>query len=84
MILCFYYLNCVLFSICNSLWTKLADDILMIVPFFFLKKTYFGVSYKLSSGDSLHEMSNPVFWGKSKKKYFKMSSAEILTKHAVL
>ena len=28
--------------------------------------------------DNLHEMSNPVFWGK----YFKMSSAEIFTQHA--
>ena len=29
----------------------------------------------VSSGDNLHEMSNPVFW-KNKKKYLNMSSAE--------
>ena len=31
-----------------------------------------------SRGDNLHEMSKPIFWGKIKKKYFKMPSAEIL------
>ena len=29
----------------------------------------------ISIGDNLHEMSNPVFWGKQEK-YFSMSSAE--------
>ena len=32
-------------------------------------------------GDSLHEMSS-LFSRKNKKKYFKMSSAEIFTHHA--
>ena len=31
----------------------------------------------VSNGDNLHEMSNPVFWGKNKKEYFKLSSAQI-------
>ena len=31
----------------------------------------------VSEGDNLHEMSNPIFLGKIRK-YFKMSSAEIL------
>ena len=31
----------------------------------------------VSSGDNLHEMSNPIFWRK-KEKYIKMSSAEFL------
>ena len=30
---------------------------------------------KVSTGDNLHEMSNPVFW-EIYKKYFNMSSAE--------
>ena len=33
-----------------------------------------------SSGDDLHEMSDPIFW-ENKKKYFKMLSAEILMQH---
>ena len=32
-------------------------------------------------GDNLHEMSNSVFWEKSEK-YFKLSSAEIITQRA--
>ena len=35
----------------------------------------------VSSGDNLHEMSNLIFWDKQEK-YFKMSSAEIITQHA--
>ena len=31
--------------------------------------------------DNLQEMSNPVFW-ENLEKYFKMSSAEIITQHA--
>ena len=30
----------------------------------------------VSNGDNLHEMSNPVFWGKKKEKYFSVLSAE--------
>ena len=33
----------------------------------------------VSSGDSLHEMSNSVYWEKSDK-YFRLSFAEIFTK----
>ena len=36
----------------------------------------------VSTGDNLHEMSNPVFWKKKKKKYFSMSSAENFTQNA--
>ena len=35
----------------------------------------------VSTGDTLHEMSNPVFWEKQEK-YFKMLSSEIFTQHA--
>ena len=35
----------------------------------------------VSIGDNFHTMSKPVFWEKQNK-YFKMSSAEILTQHA--
>ena len=35
----------------------------------------------VSNGDSLHEMSN-LFYGKNKKTYFKMSSAENFTQSA--
>ena len=34
----------------------------------------------VSLGDNLHEMLKPIFW--NKKKYFKMSSAEIFTQGA--
>ena len=41
--------------------------------FYYLHKIGFDVLYVyVSSGDNLHEMSDPVFWGK----YFKMLSAE--------
>ena len=36
----------------------------------------------VSTGDSFHEMSNPIFIGKIKKKYFEMPSAELFTQHA--
>ena len=35
----------------------------------------------VSLGDNLHEMLNQIFW-KKYEKYFKMSSAEILTQYA--
>ena len=35
----------------------------------------------VSLGDNLHAMSNQIFW-KKYEKYFKMSSAEILTQYA--
>ena len=35
----------------------------------------------VSSGDNLHEMSNPIFCEKQAK-YSKMSSAEFFTQHA--
>ena len=31
----------------------------------------------VSVGDNLHEMSNPIFSEKKKKKYFKLSSADV-------
>ena len=36
----------------------------------------------VSTGDNLHEMSNPIFWKKKSEKYFRMLSAEIFTQHA--
>ena len=36
----------------------------------------------LSIGDNLHEMSNPVFWEKIRKKKIEMSSAENITQSA--
>ena len=36
---------------------------------------------QIVSGDNLHEMPNPVFWGKKNRKYLKMSSAENFTQH---
>ena len=38
----------------------------------------------VSLGDNLHEMTNPIFWEKNKKKKIIMSSTEIITKHAKL
>ena len=35
----------------------------------------------VSAGDNLHEISDPIFC-ENQKKYFKMSSAEIITQHA--
>ena len=45
---------------------------------YFSKKTGFDTLCKVCFVDSLHEMSNPVFWGK----YFKMTSTELFTQHA--
>ena len=39
-----------------------------IFLYYFSQKTGFDISWKLSHGDNLHEMSNPVFWKKKKKK----------------
>ena len=36
----------------------------------------------VSNGDNLHGMSNPVFWEKGTKIYFKMSSAEKFSQSA--
>ena len=33
-------------------------------------------------GGNLHEMSNSIVWGK-REKYFKISSAEIITQHTM-
>ena len=35
----------------------------------------------ISVAVNLHDMSNPILWGKRKKKYFKMSSAGVFTQH---
>ena len=48
-----------------------------------LAKTGFDISYKTSRlGDNLHEMSKHIISEKIRKKYFKISSAEIITQHA--
>ena len=36
----------------------------------------------VSIGDNLHKVSNPFFWEKIRKKYFKMLSAENFTQIA--
>ena len=58
-----------------TLWANSADNKLVIVFLFFLET---GLKFHANClGDSLHVMSNPVFW-ENKKKYFKMSPAEKL------
>ena len=46
---------------------------------YFSQKTGFDISCKLSpNGDNLHEISNPVFWGKKEKKYIiNLSTVEL-------
>ena len=51
------------------------DDIFLIFP----RKQ--DLIFQANLGDSLHEMSNPVFWEKYEK-YFKMSYAENFTQSA--
>ena len=37
----------------------------------------------VSLGDNLHDMLKPIFWKKKSENYFRLSSAEIFTQHAV-
>ena len=63
----------------TTLWANSADAKLAIFFFFFFSPlTGFDILCKLSPGDNLHKMSNPVS-GKNKRKYFKISSAKNFT-----
>ena len=42
---------------------------------YFSQKTGFDISCRLSSGDNLHEMANPIFWKKGDKNIISLSSA---------
>ena len=46
----------------TTLWAFLADGKLMIFFLFFLENRIWHFMQIVSSGDNLHEMSNPVFW----------------------
>ena len=62
----------------TPLWANSADHTLMIIFFLiFTQKKGFDISFHVSFGDNLHELSKPVFL----EKYFEIS-AEIFTQHA--
>ena len=65
----------------TTLWAFSADGQLMIFFLFFPENRIWHFMQIVSWGDNLHEMSNPVFWGK-KDKYFKLLSAENFTQSA--
>ena len=78
----------VLFSLKNKvhciftltmLWANLADDNFMTVFLFCPRKKGSGTSCKLSSKETVCMKYQILFSRKNKKKYFKMSSAEIFT-----
>ena len=48
----------------TTLWAFLADGKLMIFFLFFLENRIWHFMQIVSSGDNLHEISNPVFWEK--------------------
>ena len=60
-----------------------ADDKLIMFSFYFSQKIRLWFMQIFSRGDSLHKISNLIFWGKWEK-YFKMSSAEIFAQHAYI
>ena len=62
----------------TTLWAFSADGKLMIFLFFPENRIW----NFMQIVDNLHEMSNPVFWEKNKKKYFKTLSAENFTQSA--
>ena len=59
----------------------LADGKLVVFFLFFQENKIWHFMQTVSNGDSLHEMSNPVF-SEKEEKYFKMSSAENFTQSA--
>ena len=60
-----------------ALWVKIsADDIMKYVVLIFPRKQILKISCKLSHMD-LHEMPNPVFWGKIRENATNVSSAEL-------
>ena len=55
----------------------MSDDILKYFSYSSQKQFLkFYENYGISWGDNLHEISNPVFWDKSEKKYHNLLSAE--------
>ena len=66
----------------TALWASSANNILMIFSYFFPKKISSDISYKLSPQKIIHAKCQILFF--SSEKYLKMSSAEIVTQHAVL
>ena len=57
----------------NRIWY-----LMQTIPLFFPENRI----WHLMQGDSLHQMSNPVFWEIKKKKTFKMSSTDIFIQYA--
>ena len=66
------------FSILGKFSRRQWDDIFSL----FSQKIGFNISCKLSLWDNLHKTANPIFLEKLEK-YFKISSAEFFTQHAV-
>ena len=63
----------------GNLTLPLSDDKLVIFFLIYPRKQDLSFHMQKSIGDSLHEMSNPVFW---KNQYFKMLPAENFTQSA--
>ena len=59
-----------------------ADDKLMNFFLFIPRKRIWNFMQIVSTGDNLHEISNPVSWEKNQKKKINMSSAENFTQSA--
>ena len=72
-----------------NLWANLADDKLIVSVLFFLQKVGFNISCKLSPQETSKLSPQEticlkcqcLFSGMNKKKYFKISSAEVFTQH---
>ena len=65
--------QCLTFS---TVWVKLAEDKLIFFFFYFPEHRVCYFMQIVPLGNSLH-MSNNNFWGKKKKKYFKILSAVV-------
>ena len=61
----------------TTLWANLADNKLIFFP-----ENRIGFMQTVSTGENLHEMSNPISCKIIIKKYFKLSSAENFTQSA--
>ena len=72
----------------TTLWANSADNKLIFFPekkrLIDFKQNLHEISksYFWEKKDNLHEISKLIFLGKIRKKYLKMSSAEIFTQHA--
>ena len=61
----------------SMLGKKSADDIMNWFYSYVFQKIGFDIICKLSPQENLHEMSDPIFWGKkNKKNIISLSSAE--------